>query len=250
MPVQKKINQIVSQNGIAILSHPAYLLKPYTKKQLKKINGFCGIEIYSPYKVLWSNPLMLWDYLLSIKHNNKIWGIASDDLHNLPKGSGKGWIMVKSDRLSQDTIVHSISKGSFYASCGIVINNIFMKEDKIFLELNETCLVKFISMGEVILKLITENVNYRIKGDEKYLRIEIIKPGTNKRAWLQPFFIRDKKNIYNPYSDSGNWYKGNIHTHTNIKGGNENVVKVIDWYSKANYDFLAITDHNHITTPL
>lgn len=46
------------------------------------------------------------------------------------------------------------------------------------------------------------------------------------------------------FSKKGNWYKGNTHTHTNAFDGFSPVEDVVSVYKKANYDFLAITDHN------
>ena len=43
------------------------------------------------------------------------------------------------------------------------------------------------------------------------------------------------------------FYKGNIHTHTNKSDGDENPIKVTEWYKAHGYDFLVLTDHNHRT---
>ena len=44
-----------------------------------------------------------------------------------------------------------------------------------------------------------------------------------------------------------NFYKGNIHTHTNKSDGDEDPIKVTEWYKEHGYDFLVLTDHNHRT---
>ena len=43
------------------------------------------------------------------------------------------------------------------------------------------------------------------------------------------------------------WFKGNIHTHTNQSDGDESPEKVVRWYRRHGYDFLVLTDHNHLT---
>ena len=43
------------------------------------------------------------------------------------------------------------------------------------------------------------------------------------------------------------FYKGNIHTHTNKSDGDEDPIKVTEWYKEHGYDFLVLTDHNHRT---
>lgn len=57
----------------------------------------------------------------------------------------------------------------------------------------------------------------------------------------------------NPYAavDWAMWqqYKANYHTHTTESDGDQSPTQVIDEYSSANYDILAITDHDKITWP-
>ena len=43
------------------------------------------------------------------------------------------------------------------------------------------------------------------------------------------------------------WYKGNIHTHTTKSDGDESPEKVVGWYRRHGYDFLVLSDHNHLT---
>ena len=43
------------------------------------------------------------------------------------------------------------------------------------------------------------------------------------------------------------WFKGNLHTHTTESDGDEEPVKVVRWYRRHGYDFLVLSDHNHLT---
>ena len=43
------------------------------------------------------------------------------------------------------------------------------------------------------------------------------------------------------------WFKGNLHTHTNKSDGDSSPEIVVDWYNNNNYDFLVLSDHNHLT---
>ena len=43
------------------------------------------------------------------------------------------------------------------------------------------------------------------------------------------------------------WRRGNIHTHTTESDGDAEPEKVVEWYKNHGYDFLALTDHNHLT---
>ena len=43
------------------------------------------------------------------------------------------------------------------------------------------------------------------------------------------------------------WYRGNTHTHTTNSDGDSSPADVTAWYKRNGYDFLVITDHEHIT---
>ena len=43
------------------------------------------------------------------------------------------------------------------------------------------------------------------------------------------------------------WFKGNIHTHTTRSDGDSEPEVAVDWYRRNGYDFLVLTDHNHVT---
>ncbi len=50
----------------------------------------------------------------------------------------------------------------------------------------------------------------------------------------------------NPFRIDGNWYKGNLHTHTTVSDGRLTPQEAIEVYAQAGYDFLALTDHNAV----
>ncbi len=43
------------------------------------------------------------------------------------------------------------------------------------------------------------------------------------------------------------WYKGNIHTHTDLSDGDAKPEVAVRWYRDHEYDFLVLSDHNHLT---
>jgi hypothetical protein len=46
-----------------------------------------------------------------------------------------------------------------------------------------------------------------------------------------------------PFSQPGQWYKGNLHTHSTVSDGLISPDQVIEWYRQRGYHFLALTDH-------
>jgi len=43
------------------------------------------------------------------------------------------------------------------------------------------------------------------------------------------------------------WLKGNLHTHTTNSDGDESPEHVAEWYHENGYDWLCLSDHNHLT---
>jgi hypothetical protein len=53
----------------------------------------------------------------------------------------------------------------------------------------------------------------------------------------------------NPFKSPGQWFKGNLHTHTTASDGIRTPQETVDHYSRNGYDFLSITDHGVLTDP-
>src|SRR5688500_4701435 len=51
-----------------------------------------------------------------------------------------------------------------------------------------------------------------------------------------------------PSSPDGFWFKGNLHTHTLNSDGDSTPDDVVRWYREHGYNFVAITDHNYLTS--
>jgi len=49
------------------------------------------------------------------------------------------------------------------------------------------------------------------------------------------------------FAQTLNWYKGNTHTHTLNSDGDSTPANVAEWYRENRYNFLFITDHEHVT---
>lgn len=57
--------------------------------------------------------------------------------------------------------------------------------------------------------------------------------------------------LTNPYQGAdGPWYRGNLHTHTTESDGKLSPEDVVAMYAEHGYDFLCLSDHDKLTTPL
>ena len=59
-------------------------------------------------------------------------GIATDDAHNYfgNQGAsvGRGWVMVRTNRLTPESIIHALERADFYASSGVVLKDVSFDE--------------------------------------------------------------------------------------------------------------------------
>lgn len=54
--------------------------------------------------------------------------------------------------------------------------------------------------------------------------------------------------LLNPFTRPGRWFRGVFHCHTTNSDGARSVESLLAWYAGQGYDFVAITDHNQLTT--
>jgi len=75
-----------------------------------------------------------WDVILALRMSREpafiLYGFATDDSHEYFEwgmksvNPGRGWIMVRADRLEVDTLIGAIERGDFYASTGVTLDEV------------------------------------------------------------------------------------------------------------------------------
>ena len=194
---QEIINKIYDQNALAIVGHPYW--SALTSKDLFPLKNYIGIEVYNSTceKAKGKGYSSVhWDEIL--QEGKKVWGFAVDDTHH-HFGEYReddilgSFIMVKAKSLSIENICSSIKNGNFYSSTGVIIKDLKVENNRISVEFSPSCNVDFIGYGFSGERFSGKgeeitHVEYEIKGNEKYLRIEITDKN-NKKAWTNPIFI-------------------------------------------------------------
>jgi predicted metal-dependent phosphoesterase TrpH len=185
------VNAVKEQQGIAILNHPVWTPTRSYFKEIYSQPDLHHMEIHNALTESWGyhDDLTLWDSLLT---NNKIiYGVASDDAHEFPH-IAHGWIVVRSQELSKDSLISAIKNGNFYSSTGIELSDIRYDGKVISIESNNGDEIKFIGQNGQLLKTVEgKSADYEIDGSELYVRAEILNKNGQK-AWTQPVFINNK----------------------------------------------------------
>jgi hypothetical protein len=139
----------------------------------------------------------------------RIWGIASDDEHELAesvKGDpqdpgrgalpGRGWIMVRAPHLTTGDIMDAIDKGDFYASTGVYLKDYRVDGTQVTLsvitnnQFRTEYYIEFVGKnGRVLQESTGSSARYTVRGDELYIRTRIT-DSNGRKAWSQPVFLQ------------------------------------------------------------
>jgi hypothetical protein len=150
----------------------------------------------------------LWDALLT--RRKRLWGVASDDSHDYhapdnPDAArpGQAWIFVRADTLSSEQLMAALKRGDFYASTGVVLDELVVRRSEISIRIARSreagkgglssddvrYLTRFIGTGgRVLAEVVGHSPRYSIRGDEGYVRASVT-DSNGRHAWTQPVFV-------------------------------------------------------------
>jgi hypothetical protein len=164
-----------------------------------------------------------------------MWGLGVDDSHNYHtlgigrSNSGRGWVMVRAKHLTAESIIAAMEAGDFYATSGVTLRDVKREPRRLAVEVQPepgvSYTIQFIGtrrgydpkselvpspetqpatlphrryskdIGAIMGEIKGTSAEYRLKGDEIYVRAKIVssKPKDNgsvagefETAWTQP----------------------------------------------------------------
>lgn len=178
-------------------------------------NGHRGVRNYGDRSHLSTE--QLWDYVLALRLGKlggpPLFALATDDAHHYQKDQavanpGRGWVIVRAAALDADAITQAMLRGDFYASTGVVLEDIQSTRDSLALRISAEPGVRYTtrfigtrkggSPGTVL--EVSEGVcpSYRFFGDELYVRATVISSKAHpngydrtdvQTAWVQPVVL-------------------------------------------------------------
>lgn len=175
-------------------------------------NGHRGVRNYGDKDH--KSTEQIWDYVLAMRLGKlggpPLFAFATDDAHNYHKtqevaNPGRGWIHVRAAELTGDAITRALLAGDFYASSGVVLEDVVREKNRLSLRIaaqpGVTYKTRFIGTrkggepGEVLAEGDGLAAAYALKGDELYVRATVVssRPHPNgydakdfESAWTQP----------------------------------------------------------------
>ncbi len=203
--VQRNVDAIRQVRGVPHINHPNFGWA-LTTDVLKQVRRMKLLEIYNGHPQV--NNLggggvpgleEAWDAVLS--SGTTMYGIAVDDAHTFKQpgnpavaGPGRGWVMVRAERLDAAAILAALEQGQFYASTGVEITDIVTTSRSMTVAVKKDAWskyrIQFIGKaGRVLHEALDSPAEYTFRGDEGYVRAKVIE-SNGRVAWVQPVEVK------------------------------------------------------------
>jgi hypothetical protein len=199
--LQGNIDGIRAVSGVPHINHPNFGWG-LTAHDLQQARNYRLFEIHNGHPTVNNAggggvPGLeeVWDRLLSA--GKVVYGIAVDDAHVFKQpgnpavsGPGRGWVTVRAPRLDARALMESLERGDFYASTGVVLDDVRATPKDLTVRVKVEGVTKhriqFIGKGGAVLREAFEpTATYAFTGAEGYVRAKVI-DSNGRMAWVQP----------------------------------------------------------------
>jgi hypothetical protein len=202
--LQRNVDEIRRVRGVPHVNHPNFRWA-FSTEDLRQVRNMRLLEIFNGHPQV--NNLggggvpgleEVWDAILS--SGTLMYGIAVDDAHTFKQpgnpavaGPGRGWVMVRAERLEARAILQALEQGQFYASTGVELSDYVATPRGMTVTVKKDAWAKyriqFIGRGgRVLHEALDSPADYVFKGDEGYVRAKVIE-SNGRVAWCQPVSV-------------------------------------------------------------
>lgn len=217
------IKQQSEETGKPILQHLNHPNFTYaiTAEDIIQLNGERFFEVFNGHPLvnnygdsLHDSTEEMWDKI-NIAYANMgkplLLGIATDDSHNYHKfgsrysNAGRGWVVVKAKELSAAALIEALKAGNFYASTGVKLQKLELKDNTLSLRIDPEQGVHYTTQfigvrkgntkSEILNTVDGFEANYEFPKNVLFVRAKIIsdkikenpyQEGDKEVAWTQP----------------------------------------------------------------
>lgn len=201
-----KVNEMLAEYAkhgfIAMLNHPTWSKQTMEDYQNLDTSHIFAMEMYnhSSYVMGYEEENShIYDELL--RKGNKLFCTATDDNHNgHPAGSARwdslgGFVMIKSEELSQKAIVQALKRGDFYASTGPEIREVYVEDNILHVKTSPAAkiyLTTAVRQAKVVYPASPHTALTEASFDLSdifpgYVRLTVV-DDRGRKAWSQPLF--------------------------------------------------------------
>ncbi len=203
--IQKNVDAIRSVNAVPHINHPNFRWA-FHQRELLQVRNDKLLEIFNGHPLVhnlggggWPSMEQVWDHLLTA--GKRVYGIAVDDAHHFQdefaaerSNPGRGWVVVKARALEARAMVESLEAGLFYASTGVVLQDIIITPRSISIHIQPEGDFKyraeFLGTHGTVLHVSESNpAVFELRSQENYVRAKVY-DSAGRVAWVQPVFVK------------------------------------------------------------
>ncbi|MGW8265094.1 MAG: CehA/McbA family metallohydrolase [Longimicrobiales bacterium] len=202
--IQANVDAVREKDGVPHINHPNFGWA-FGAAELAQVENDRLLEIFNGHPEVHNlggggYPGMeeIWDILLT--RGKRIYGIAVDDAHHFQgefgrnrANPGRGWVAVKAPGRDAAAILEALEEGRFYASTGVVLEDIVVSERRLEVRIQPRGSFRFtttfVGSGGRVLKTAygTEAV-FELEAPERYVRARV-EDSAGAVAWVQPVWV-------------------------------------------------------------
>jgi len=202
--IQANVDAVREKDGVPHINHPNFGWA-FGAEELSEVENDRLLEIFNGHPDVhnlggggFAGMEEIWDILLT--RGRRIFGIAVDDAHHFQgefsrdrANPGRGWVSVKAPAREAGAIVNALEEGHFYASTGVVLEDVRVQDDRLEIRIQARGRFRFtttfIGSGGRVLKTAygTEAI-YVLDAPESYVRARVQDSG-GAMAWVQPVWV-------------------------------------------------------------
>lgn len=224
--MQRNLDAVMKQReetGVpmfAHINHPNFHFA-ITAQDIIGLKGERFFEVYNGHPQVYNygdslrpGTEFMWDEINMAYHRKNqpfLYGLATDDSHNYHlfggkySNAGRGWVMVRADSLSPASLIRAMERGDFYATTGVLLDDVVIRENTLTVDVKEEAgvhyeiqfigatgqdqqsrIVKRVEGTEATLELNDSYIFVRAKVVSDKLKDNPFQEGDFETAWTQP----------------------------------------------------------------
>lgn len=205
--IQQNVDAVRGVRGVPHINHPNFRWS-ISAEDIFKVKNDRLLEIFNGHPLVhnlgggdWPGMEEVWDQLLT--RGKTIYGIAVDDAHHFQgefsaqrSNPGRGWVAVRAHSLDPAEIVRNLDNGLFYASTGVVLEDIVIAPNRIEIRIHVRGDFKYRTQfigrgGKILLETGDNPAIFILEKKAKYVRAKVTDSG-GAMAWVQPVFVKSE----------------------------------------------------------
>lgn len=197
---QAIIDHVKAQGALAYIAHPYWTGRPST--ETAALRDLDGLEVFNSVCEITQgtgHARIHWDDCLSAEQ--RLTGLAVDDVHWRFEEAGAGYVMVRAPELSEIALLDALRQGHFYSSMGPTIQDLRVRdnglEGPVLDVVCSPCVeILFYTCGPqgrrfgALPGTTLSHASLPLQQEQLFVRIEC-RDAQGRCAWSNPLFLRD-----------------------------------------------------------